>query len=238
MFVVELAGLQAVVELAEELVEQVPLGLVVPVSGGAATVVVTAGTGRGPQRSQRPDRADRGQAPIFDMPVQHNGFLAAGAGDRRGPGEGFQPAGIGKPAAVIADLGQHPGTGQVPQTRKAGDDLGVRVLLKIGDRRLGQLLDGRAGGVELAQQRAQLNPHRVFDHRWLVQVGVGEDGAQPVDVTIQFAAAAGGDQQPTQPRGGQLGGLRGSRRGRQDGARIGAASPPLGSSANATMAAG
>ena len=98
----------------------------------------------------------------------------------------------------------------------------------MGDRRLGQFIGGCAGGVELAQQRAQLNPHRVFDHRWLVQVGVGEDGAQPVDVTIQFAAAAGGDQQPAQPRGGQLGGLGGSGRGRQDGARIGAGQPAAG----------
>ena len=30
MFVVELAGVQAVVELAEEFVEQVPLGLMIP----------------------------------------------------------------------------------------------------------------------------------------------------------------------------------------------------------------
>jgi hypothetical protein len=42
VFVVELAGVQAVVELAEELVEQVPLGLVVPISSGAAGVVVAA----------------------------------------------------------------------------------------------------------------------------------------------------------------------------------------------------
>jgi hypothetical protein len=42
VFVVELAGLQAVVKLAEEFVEQVSLGLVVPVSGGAAGVVVAA----------------------------------------------------------------------------------------------------------------------------------------------------------------------------------------------------
>lgn len=38
MFVVETAGLQAVVELAEELVEQVALGLVVPVAGCAAGI--------------------------------------------------------------------------------------------------------------------------------------------------------------------------------------------------------
>jgi len=50
------------------------------------------------------------------MSVQHNGFLAAGSGDRRGAGEGFQPAGVGETAVVVADLGQHPGTGQVPET--------------------------------------------------------------------------------------------------------------------------
>jgi hypothetical protein len=27
---------------------------------------------------------------FFNMPVQHNGFLAAGAGDWRGAGEGFR----------------------------------------------------------------------------------------------------------------------------------------------------
>ena len=42
MFVVELDGVQAVVKLAEEFVEQVPLGLVVPVPGGAAGVEVAA----------------------------------------------------------------------------------------------------------------------------------------------------------------------------------------------------
>ena len=118
MFVVGLAGLQSVVQLAEEFVEQVSLGLAVPVSGRAAGIEVSAGAGRGAQRRQRPDRADGGQAPVFDMPMQHNGFLAAGAGDRRGSGEGFQPAGIGEAGAVVADLGQHPGTGQVPRPGK------------------------------------------------------------------------------------------------------------------------
>ena len=65
MFVVELAGLQAVVKLAEELVEQVSLGLVVPVSGGAAGVVVAARARRRAQRSQCPDRADGGRLRLF-----------------------------------------------------------------------------------------------------------------------------------------------------------------------------
>jgi hypothetical protein len=45
VFVVVLAGLQAVVELAEEFVEQVSLGLVVPVSCGASGVSDPPGPG-------------------------------------------------------------------------------------------------------------------------------------------------------------------------------------------------
>ena len=101
MFVVGLAGVQAVVELAEEFVEQVPLGLAVPVSGGAAGVEVSAGAWGTAQRGQRPDRADRGEAVVFDMAMQDNGFLAAGPGDGGGSGEGFEPAGIGKPGTVV-----------------------------------------------------------------------------------------------------------------------------------------
>lgn len=54
------AGLEAVVELAEKFVEQVALGLLVPVAGGAMGVEVAAGSGGSTQRSQWPDRADSG----------------------------------------------------------------------------------------------------------------------------------------------------------------------------------
>jgi hypothetical protein len=118
VFVVVLAGLQAVVELAEKFVEQVPLGLVVPVSGGAAGVVVTAGAWGGAQRSQGPDGADGGQPLVFDMPVQHNGFLATGAGDGGGSGEGFEPAGVSETVVVVADLSQNPGAGKLPRPGK------------------------------------------------------------------------------------------------------------------------
>jgi len=43
-----------------------------------------------------------------------NSFLAAAAGDRRRTGEGLHPR-HGKPAAVIADLGNNPGTVQIPR---------------------------------------------------------------------------------------------------------------------------
>lgn len=76
----------------EEFVEQVSLGLVVPVSGSAAGVVVAACPWRGAQRSQGPDRADGGQPPVRDMPVQDNGFLAAGASDWCRSGKRLQAA--------------------------------------------------------------------------------------------------------------------------------------------------
>jgi hypothetical protein len=74
VFVVELAGLQAVVQLAEEFVEQVSLGLVVPVSSSAAGIEVSAGAGRGAQGGQRPDGADGCEAAVVDMRVMATGI--------------------------------------------------------------------------------------------------------------------------------------------------------------------
>src|ERR1700760_2523085 len=105
MFVVELAGVQAVVELAEELVEQVALSLVVPVSGSAAGIEVAAGSRGGTQRCQCPDRADSVKAPVFDMAVQDNGFLAAGPGDRGRSGDPFEAAGAGHTGRGVTGLG-------------------------------------------------------------------------------------------------------------------------------------
>jgi hypothetical protein len=96
MFVEALVGLEAVVELAEELVGQVSLGLVVPLSGGAAGIEVVAGAGRGAQRSQCPDGADGGEAPVLDVSVQHDDFLAAGPGDWCRSGVGLQAATLDK----------------------------------------------------------------------------------------------------------------------------------------------
>ena len=92
--------------------------------------------------------------------LQYHGFLAAGPGDRRGAGEGFEAAGVGETAAVLTDLGEHPGTGQVPESGEAGDDGGVRVLLKMGGRGLGEVVGRAACGVELVQQRGELDAHR------------------------------------------------------------------------------
>src|ERR1700752_5281226 len=82
-FVIRPSGLQAVMELAEELVEQMALGLVVPVALGSACVEVAACAGRGAQRGERPDLAGGSQALVLDVSVQNDLFAAAGAGDRR-----------------------------------------------------------------------------------------------------------------------------------------------------------
>jgi len=142
------------------------------------------------------------------------------------PAKAFNPRASAKRGPIVADLGQHPGTGQIPQPGEADDDRGVRVLFKMVDRRLGEFVGSRAGGLELAQQRAQLDTHRVFHHCRLVQVGVGEDRVQPLGVAVEVTAAAGLDQQPAQPRRGQLGSLGGGGCGGQDSARIGAGQPP------------
>src|SRR5258708_25844292 len=96
VFIEKAVGLQAVVQVAEEFVEQVPLGLMVPVAGGEAGVEVSARSRRCAQRAECPDRADGGEALVFDVPMQHNGFLATGAGDGRRPGVGLESAGVGE----------------------------------------------------------------------------------------------------------------------------------------------
>ena len=53
-FVVDFAGVQAVVELAEEFVEQVAFGLLEPVTFGSARVVVPPGSGGGLQALPSP----------------------------------------------------------------------------------------------------------------------------------------------------------------------------------------
>ncbi len=227
VFVVEPPGLEAVVQLAEELVEQVSLGLMVPVPGRAAGVEVVACTRRSAQRGQSPDRAHRGQSPVLDVPVQDNGLLAAGAGDRRRSGVGLQPARISEAAAVVSDFGEHPGAGQLSEAGKAGDDLRVRVLVKMGRRRLRELVGRDACGIELTQQRRQPDAHRRLDLRRLVQVDVTEDLTQPVDGTVEEALTAGLDQQPTQLGRSQPCGPGWGRRGSQDGACVAAGEPTI-----------
>lgn len=136
MLVIGLAGVQAWMQASEDFVEQVSLDLVFLVSSGAASVEVAAGAQGDTQRGERADRPASSRATVSDIAVQNNGFLTAGPGEWYRSGECCECAGVGEPAAVITDLGEYSGAGEHSRPGKAGDDLGVRVLLKMGDRRL------------------------------------------------------------------------------------------------------
>ncbi|HEX6359581.1 hypothetical protein [Actinophytocola sp.] len=71
---------------------------------------------------------------------------------------GLECLGIGEPGPVVADLGEHTRPGQSRQSRKAGDDLDVRVSQEDFLGRGGQLFDSAAGGDELLDQRGGLAP--------------------------------------------------------------------------------
>src|SRR5262249_27267893 len=80
-----LAGVQAVVETSEEPVEQVAQGCSMLVPGFAPTVVVHLDLRAG-KDPERPDVAGGREPLVLDSALVHNKALAAGDGDRRGPG--------------------------------------------------------------------------------------------------------------------------------------------------------
>ena len=151
IFGIELAGLKAVVESAEEAVEQVALGRGVPVAGGAAAVVVRTGTGREAEGGEAPGVADGRQALVLHAPMEHEAAFATGAGDRGRAGVGVERASVAEADGIVADLGQDAGGREFAQTREAEQDRGIRVLVQVGDGRLGQLLGSLAGGFQLLE---------------------------------------------------------------------------------------
>jgi hypothetical protein len=59
---------------------------------------------------------------------------------------------IGEAGPVVAGFGEHPGAGECAEPWEAGDDPGVRVLVKRLDGGALEVAGGVAGGVELAEQ--------------------------------------------------------------------------------------
>src|SRR5579859_712416 len=163
VLVVGLAGGQAVVEAADEAVEQVSLGGGVPVAGGAAAVVVGSGTGGGGEGGERPVVPGGGEPLVLDAAVLDGPGLAAGFGDGGGAGVGLEAFSIGEAGPVVADLAEHPGAGERAESWEAGDEAGVRVLVKRLHRSLLEVGRGGAGGVELAEQGQGLASHRLLD---------------------------------------------------------------------------
>ena len=85
-------------------------------------------------------------------------------------GIGTQAAGVGKPGAIVTGLGQDAGGCYLAEAGEAGQDRRVGMLGEGVFGRLGQLLDGAAGGVKLHQQRAGLFAERGLHLRQLAQL--------------------------------------------------------------------
>jgi hypothetical protein len=83
--------------------------------------------------------------------MHDDAVLAGGPGNRGRSGVGFDRSRVSEAGSVIADLGEHPGAGESTEACEAGDDLGVRVLIKSLFRRGGQVLGVAAGGIESPQ---------------------------------------------------------------------------------------
>jgi hypothetical protein len=67
---------------------------------------------------------------------------------RCGSDAGFYCSGTGESYAVIPDFGEHAGAGRGNQTRETDNDRTVRMGLEQFSRRLAELIDIPAGGVE------------------------------------------------------------------------------------------
>ena len=187
---VGLPGGQAVVQAAEEAVEQVALRGGVVVTGVSAAVVVSAGAGRGGQCGERPAVACVGESVVFDPPVHHRDRLAAGTGHGCRAGVGLKRAGVGEAGSVVADLGQHAGAGERTEPGLAGDDRRVGVSLELLDDGGGELVGVGAGRVEPAQ-RERLTAEGTLDQRGLVQVLGAQYRLESVGFGVDAARAAG-----------------------------------------------
>ena len=117
-----------------------------------------------------------------------SGF-AAGAGDGRGAGVGLESFSIGEAGPVVAGLGEHPGAGERAEPWEAGDDPGVRVLVKRLDGGGLEVVRAGAGGVELAEQGERLAAHGLLDKGRLAHLPGAECLAQPLRPGVDSAAA-------------------------------------------------
>lgn len=102
-----------------------------------------------------------------------------------------------------ADFGKHPGAGARAESWKAGNDLGVRVLIKSLRRSFGEFVRAGAGRLQSPQQGRRLQSHRLFDQRELVHLRGAEGGMEPLGFGLVAAFATGraiGEHSP--PRSG------------------------------------
>ena len=85
---------EAVVQAADQAVEEVALGGGVPVADFASAVVVGSGAVCVGHGGEGPDVADAGQALVLDAAGEDGGSLAGGSGDRGCSGVGLESSGV------------------------------------------------------------------------------------------------------------------------------------------------
>lgn len=163
--VVVLAGHQAVVQAAEESVEEVPEGGGVTVAVFSAALVMGAGLSRMGGCDERPDEPDSGKAIVLDAAEGHRQASPGGPGHRGGSGVCLQRAGVEEAAAVITDLAEQPGSADLTDAGKAGDDRVVGVARELFGDGLPERVDTAALGLQAGQQRQRLHPKRLL-HRF------------------------------------------------------------------------
>lgn len=97
----------------------------------------------------------------------------------------LEAPGVGKPCAVVADLGEHPGTELDAEAGEAEEDLGVRVPGESLLHRPGQIVSSGASG---------LRRHLVPDQAGGAGQGRHQRGRGPGTAQTERAARSGGSQ--------------------------------------------
>src|SRR6201996_1274169 len=122
---------QAAVHDADQAVAESAERLVVGVPGGSMLVVVGAGAGAGGQGGKGPQVDRVGEALVAGVAGQHGPPGARSTRDGGRSGVVFATLGGGVPAWCIAELAEHPGAQDGPQSWQGTDHLRVRVRIKI-----------------------------------------------------------------------------------------------------------
>ena len=192
-------------ELAEEAVEEVPLGCCMPVAGCAAALVVGSGAWGSGQGGQRPHVSGGAEPVILDESAADEFLLSRGSGDGRGAGVRLQGPGVGEAGFIVSDFCEDPGTELGADPGEAEQDLRVGVGEECFLDRGAELINGLAGGVEEEQQPDGLLADGVFDGLGLAGMITPKDGLDPLGLGGDAAGASRAAQRGFDSGGAQPG---------------------------------
>jgi hypothetical protein len=129
--------------------------------------------------------------------MYRTGF-AGGSGDGGRAGVCLQGSRVGEAGGIVAEFGEQAAAGQRAESGKAGDDLGVIVLVEGFDGRVRKLVGDGAGGVELQDQRLALSAEPGLRLLRVTHLRGAKDVMEPVNPRFDVAAASRLDQQSAQ----------------------------------------